>query len=455
MGGLNELDDLLLDLPADDEGNARSALALFGNEFAYSSALGWMHWTGTHWKSDPSEAEVDRAILAVLKQRRVLAVTTGKEAIVKATPGSRKRVNDAKGLFRSFVAIEDTEFDVYADLLNVANGVLDLRTKELLPHDPRYRFTYCIDVPYEPVADMAPWLEFLCGAIQASPGILDYLQMVVGYMLTGHTNEECLWYAHGPMRSGKGTFTETLLRLLGHPLSVEVDFATFTAKREGDTQNFDLAPLKPARLIVTSESNRYESLNTGKVKQLTGGNFIRCAFKHRAHFTFRPQFKAWLVSNHAVSADVDDDALWYRLKVISFPNSRAGAEDKQLKDRLKQPAVLAGVLRWAVDGAAAWYASPAGLVHPDVIRTNTQEHRGELDMLGAWLEERCDLAYDTFTAHSVLYASYIGWCRDNGVEPKRAKGFSQGLKAKGLDGTLKKVNGEVFRVITGIRLRNG
>ncbi|MGL4649362.1 MAG: DNA primase family protein [Caldilineaceae bacterium] len=453
MGGLNEADELLLDLPADDEGNARSAVALFGNEFAYCAALGWMHWTGTHWKSDPSEAEVDRAILAVLKQRRVLAVNAGKEAIVKATPGSRKRVNDAKGLFRSFVAVEADEFDAYPDLLNVANGVLDLRTQELLPHDPRFRFTYCIEVPYEPSAESSIWEAFLAEAVQNGPGILAYLQMVVGYMLTGHTNEECLWYAHGPMRSGKGTFTETLLRLLGLPLAIEVDFATFTAKREGDTQNFDLAPLKPARLIVTSESNRYEALNTGKVKQLTGGNYIRCAFKHRAHFTYRPQFKAWLVSNHQVSADVDDDALWYRVKVISFPNSHAGAEDKRLKDRLREPAVLSGVLRWAVDGAAAWYASPVGLVHPTAIQSNTQEHRGELDMLGAWIDERCEIAYDTYTAHSVLYTNYLGWCKDNGVEPKKAKGFSQGLKGKGLELGLKKVNGDVFRIVNGLRLR--
>lgn len=451
---MSEIDALLLDLSSDDEGNARAAVALFGSEFAYSAALGWMHWTGTHWQADAAEAEVDKALLAMLKQRRVLAVNAGKEAIVKATPGSRKRVNDAKGLFRSFVAVEADEFDMAPDLLNVENGVLDLRTGELMPHSPQYRFTYCLDVPYEPAADASVWLRFLAETVQPTPGILDYLQMVVGYMLTGHTSEECLWYAHGPTRSGKGTFTETLLRLLGLPLSVEVDFATFTARREGDTQNFDLAPLKPARLIVTSESNRYESLNTGKVKQLTGGNYIRCAFKHRDHFTYRPQFKAWLVSNHPVSADVDDDALWWRVKVIQFPNSHAGAEDKRLKDKLRQPAVLAGVLRWAVEGAAAWYASPHGLRHPGEIEANTEQHRGELDMLRAWLDERCEADFNTFTAHAVLYGDYVSWCRENGVEPKKAKGFSQGLKGKGFEGNLKKVSGDVFRVIEGLRLRS-
>lgn len=449
-------DAILGEQSPDDEGNARCALALFGAEFAFSDALGWLHYTGTHWQPDAAEAEVDRAILAVLRQRRMLAVATGKEAIVKATQGSAKRLRDCKAIFRSLVGISAAEFDQSPDLLNVANGVLDLRTRTLTPHAPDQRFTYCLDVPYSPDADDQVWRAFLASVLQGEgdeqADLLAYLQMAVGYTLTGHTAEECLWYVYGPSRSGKGAFTETLLALLGQPLATEVDFATFTAKREGDTQNFDLAPLKPARMIVTSESNRYESLNTGKIKQLTGGNYIRCAYKHRAHFAYRPQFKAWLVSNHPVSADVDDDALWYRVKVLLFPHSRIGKEDKQLKQRLRRPDVLAGVLRWAVDGAAAWYASEGGLAHPWLVAANTREQRAELDMVQAWVDERCTEG-DTWSAHSVLYQDYTSWCKDNGVSPKSARGFTQSLKGKGFRATVRYLdNAKTARVIEGLRL---
>lgn len=450
----DELDAILGEQSPDDEGNARCAVAMFGGEFSFSAALGWLHYCGTHWRQDTAEADVDRAILAVLRQRRLLAVATGKEAIVKATQGSAKRLRDAKAIFRSLVTVDADEFDQRPYLLNVQNGVLNLRTRTLEPHSPAQRFTYCIDTPYDPEADMSVWINFLREVLQKSDddGLLDYLQMAVGYTLTGDTSEECLWYVYGPSRSGKGAFTETLLALLGTPLATEVDFATFTAKREGDTQNFDLAPLKPARLIVTSESNRYENLNTGKIKQLTGGNYIRCAYKHRAHFTYRPQFKAWLVSNHPVSADVDDDALWYRVKVITFPNSHIGREDKHLKQRLRTPEVLAGVLRWAVDGAAAWYASDNGLTHPWAVTANTREHRAELDMIQAWINERCEEG-DTWSAHSVLYQDYAGWCKDNGVLPKSARGFTQALNGKGFKSEVKRLDtSRTSRVIVGIKL---
>ncbi len=128
---------------------------------------------------------------------------------------------------------------------------------------------------------------------------------------------------------------------------------SFTAKREADAQNFDLAELKSARLVIASESNRYQSLNPAKIKQITGGNDIRAAFKHRDMFSYRPQFKVWLVSNHEVNGDPDDDALWGRMQVLTFPRSHLGEEDTELKQRLRRPGNLQGVLRWAVEGGDA------------------------------------------------------------------------------------------------------
>jgi putative DNA primase/helicase len=91
------------------------------------------------------------------------------------------------------------------------------------------------------------------------PDIVPYLQEALGYSISGHTSEECLFYIFGPPRSGKGTLSETFLSIFPRPIVSEVDFNSFTAKREADTQNFDLAPLKPARIVFASESNKFQS----------------------------------------------------------------------------------------------------------------------------------------------------------------------------------------------------
>lgn len=450
---MENLNELFLAESADDEGNARCVHAATGGRFLFCDAYGWLRYTDTHWTTSEAEAKLDRAIVATLKQRRVAAVNGGREAIVKVASGSTRRVRDCKALFRSIVSVSVGEFDACPDVLNVKNGVVNLRTGELTPHAPAQRFTYCSPVEYDPEADDSLWCGFLADSIGGGLNVLGYLQMAVGYSLTGRTSEECLWYVYGPARSGKGTFTETLLAVLPHPLGIEVDFGSFTASRDGDTQNFDLAPLKPARLVVASESSKYQTLNTAKIKTITGGNYVRAAYKFRDLFEYRPQFKVWLVSNEPVNADVDDDALWYRVKVIEFPNGHMGDEDKTLKQRMKAPENLRGVLRWVIEGAMAWYASPRGLVHPTHVTTSTQRHREELDHVGAWLDECTKRLPGAWTAYGPLYSSYESWCKTNGVAPKSLRLFTRALKKKGFEvREARKSEGKTFRGVKELGL---
>jgi putative DNA primase/helicase len=263
--------------------------------------------------------------------------------------------------------------------------------------------------------------------------MVGYLQEALGYSLTGLTSEECLFYIYGPPRSGKGTLSETILGILPRPIAQEVDFNTFTQKREGDNQNFDLAPMKPARLIFASESNKYQSLNPAKVKALTGGNQVTCAHKYGAFFSYRPQYAVWLSSNHEVNGDADDDALWGRVKVIHFPNSRLGHEDKSLKQRMQSTENLEFVLAWMVEGAYQWYQHAGqGLQTPKAVSDLTQAQRAGQDSVGLWLDECCELKADEWTANTIIMLSYTNWCEANGYEAKKAKGLSQSLAAHGL-----------------------
>lgn len=425
---------------AHDEGNAQATHLRYQGRFCHNEAFGWLQHVGSHWTIGGAEAATERAITETLIARIDAALKSGAadkhgELIKRCIP-SASRVQGAKAQLKSLVYVSEDSFDRDPNLLNTPTGVVDLRSGHLSPHSPDQRFTHCTSVPYEPGADQSAWLKWLIGAVGAEQAA--WLQLAVGYSITGHTREEVLFYLYGPPRAGKGLFTETLLAVLGKPLATEINFSTFTAQRTGDSQNFDLAPLKPCRLVAASESNSYERFNEAKLKALTGGNEVYCAFKHHTHFSYRPQFKIWLSSNEPVNADPDDEAVWGRLRVIEFPHSHLGAENKLLKEKMRSPAVLTGVLAWAVAGAARWYElGAAGLPELATSSNLKQQQRAEIDAVGAWLDECCLQAdgqqapKGSFTSSSDLYSNYESWCRRSGVEPKKAKSFGQSLAKKG------------------------
>ena len=79
---------------------------------------------------------------------------------------------------------------------------------------------------------------------------------------------------------------------------------------------------------------------------------------------------------------MDDDALWYRVKVISFPRvSLIGRPQASAADEASGQ--LEGVLAWAVEGAIKWFALGShglGPKTPDAVTATTRQHRADLDM---------------------------------------------------------------------------
>ncbi len=437
-----ELEEVLLQRSRDHEGHAQCCYALYKDRLAFVPEWGWLYYNGKCWELDGADHKAQGLVVRTLKMRRHLGVEKEVENLVKATAASNGNVQNTKALLERLVLASTGSFDNDPDLLNCNNGVVDLRTGELVPHDSlKYRFTYCLPIDYRPDANSDEWQIFLgqvtgvrdeFGIYHIETELIDWLQEAVGYSLTGHTREGCLFYLYGPTRAGKGVFTQTIQRVLGKPLAAGIDFNLLVQQRGEDSQNFALAPLKPCRILVGSEPGKYERFNEARMKMLTGEDTVRCSFKRRDHFEYDPQFKIWLSSNWPFNADVADTAAWGRARIIKFPNSFLGNENKGLKRDLQSRAGLEGVLKWAVEGAKRWYASGSGLETPTTIREEVNKQRDEQDFVKQFMDDCCDVGGGYFCSSSDLYHAYKGWC-DGLLTPMQQRSFSYALQAKGFE----------------------
>jgi len=424
-----------------DEGNALAVRRLYGDRIRFTGGFGWMHFTGSHWSTgEIAESAVNRLILEVLARRRAAAVraqyealqSSGKggedtksrfELIIERCSPSTSRVNSVRSMLKNYVTCSESEFQNTPGLLNVRNGVIDLRTGALYPSHSAYGFTHVLDIDYESGAWSELWDRFLDETVPDD--VRAYLQMAIGSTFSGDPREESVFMIVGPMRSGKGTLTETL-QVIGGPIAAEVSIKTFLDRKNANEQNFDLAGLHHARFVHASESGSNDWFDSALLKALSGGNFVRAAFKGRDLFSYRPMYTVWITSNEPPRMKPEDKAAWYRLKVIEFPYSKAGAEDKNLKFELRKPEHLRAVLSWIVEGAVYWYANPQGLQTPETVSELTESYREALDYLGQFLEEYFEFSGSAddletlepqgFTVSADrLFELYKGWFGDNGA----------------------------------------
>lgn len=439
-----------LEAGANDEGNAQCVFTRNLESVAFCGALGWLHYEGTHWGSEMAEASADKKIITTLKERRRAAITSDtidekyQEAIIRCAKPSAANIRNCKTVLKSLVTVPVAGFDASPDELNCHNGVLDLRTGKMSPHSSKKKFTYCLPISYDENANSSFWQQWLLDTVGGRQEVLDFLQLALGYSLTGHTREEVMFYVEGPARAGKGTFTETIISMLGGvPLATEVGMEQFVESNKSSGQGFLLAYMRACRFIAASESKESHWLDAANLKRWTGGNLVTCAQKYGHHFTYQPRYKIWLSSNWPLQMDADDIAGWSRVNIIKFPNSHLGAEDKLLKAHMKSPEILKGVLAWVAEGAMKWYELKGGLCAPKTIQEETQSARQNLDWVSKWVEEQILITGDCegdLLPNAVYYQEYHDWCNEQGVSPKKLIALNRTLGRAGYE-----VGGDTFR----------
>ena len=308
-------------------------------------------------------------------------------------------------------------------LLNTPGGVVDLKTGELREHD---RDDLMIKMTTAtPEGDCPRWLQFLDDVTAGDQALVDYLQRVVGYCLTGVTSEHALFFLHGGGANGKSVFVHVLMSILGN-YAANAPVETFMESRT-EKHPTDLASLQGARYVSSVETEQGKRWNESKLKTLTGGDKISARFMRQDFFEYTPQFKLVIAGNHKPMIRNVDEAMTRRLHLIPFlvkvPDEK---KDKDLACKLLKE--RNGILAWAVEGCLLWQEQ--GINPPASVRKASREYFEGEDVLGQWLEERCEIDRSKREEVSKLYADWQEWGDKNGEFVGSVKRFSQLMQAR-------------------------
>lgn len=435
---------------SDDDLSARHIKRMQSNAL-WSEMWGrWLFWRGDRWVKDETNFILDMVRQTCRSvSNDVLSdpsLDAGKRQRQADKIASYRTITNVERLARTFreVATHPDEWDRDLWALNTPGGVVDLRTGVLRQHSIEDRFTKITKVA--PDGDCPTWLSFLNTATAGNQDLISFLKRMCGYALTGEIREHALFFVYGTGGNGKGTFLNTITKILGDYQQV-ASAETFT-ESHNDRHTTELASLQSARLVTAQETEEGKRWAESRIKSLTGGDPITARYMRQDNFTFIPQFKLVIVGNHKPAFRNVDEAIKRRLHLIPFtaviPNKD---KDPLLARKLETEAP--GILKWMIEGCVEWARD--GLQPPSIVKESTDEYLDAEDALQQWIDECCDIDGRHFGASSALFASWTKFCEDTGEYAGSQKRLMARLESRGIKIGQKEKG---VRGCSGIRLKN-
>ena len=396
------------------------------SKWRWCSAFGWLKWDGKRWHADRPEPEIRNAVRTWVM--KLLRAQKDSERLKKvAGKMSNSALGGLTGLLRGVPGIlcESDDFDTYPDLLNVNNGVLDLRTGELVPHNPELLLTKLCPVDYEAGFTTDDW-EKAKDALPPEP--LKWFQVRLGQALTGHTPpDDVLIVCQGGGENGKSSIMEPVSRAMGDHFVLMSDRVLLGSSEIHPTEKMDLWGARMALLEETPEARR---LNVTSMKQIIGSTHIRARRIGKDTIEYEATHTGFLNTNFELQVDETDRGTWRRLLLLKFPYSfrkpyeelrneweRHG--DEGLRDRLKNDQEnWKAALAWTVEGAKRWYTANRRMpTPPKSVLDDTLAWRASSDLILGFWEDNLVADHEAYVASSDLLHEVNEWLKDHGHKP--------------------------------------
>jgi putative DNA primase/helicase len=386
---------------------------------------GWWQWQKTRWL----ELE-QRAVAAAAYTFAEHAVYLGATGPKPWEPNRHKIANLLDALAAIVFLPERVAMPSWLDgrtydglLVSTANGLLDVRTRELLEHTPLFFNATSVPFNYEAEAGLPRrWTMFLHDLWPKDNESTLALQEWFGYVISGRLDLHKILLLVGPTRGGKGVTA----RILGALVGMENVAGPTLSSLNGD---FGLAPLLGKTLAVVSDARlngRNASVVVERLLSISGEDTLTVNRKYREQWTGKLPTRLMVCSNELPQLGDASMAIAGRFVPLLLTRSWLGNEDHQLEVDLREE--LPAILNWALAGlerltTSGGFTRPAGA---DEAMTALQDLASPV---AAFVRDRCVRSPDHQVAVDELYRAWKTWAQDNGHVGSTKQVFGRDLRA--------------------------
>lgn len=435
--------DTLTTFTMDDLGNANRVLFWKGLDLRYDPDRERFHtWAGTKWvfsregrvrglvedvieKIIPTEAEFYNNEAYPPQEIDKKRPKTYRELFKgwASTQRYSRKISDCISSLKGRNAIwcKTDDFDPNPYLLNVRNGVIDLKTGELLPHDRSYLCTQIANVEYDPKATAPNWERFL-DITQANKQHRKYLQRLMGYTLLGEVIDQIFVVHMGTGGNGKGVFLDCCSRVMGEYATVG-QRESFIRKSNSNRIPADIASMEGKRIVLVDELNDNQKMDDALLKDISGGGSIKAEAKNMNPWEYTPRFVLHFRTNYLPDIPSDPSIVrrFHPVKWTATPTSIEwdtfrDDEHRSVDDFLFQEAP--GILNWILEGTREYLKK--GLAIPSDLETEALAMLKENDPFLIFMSESVSPQENQKLEGHKLHSAYANWFKVNEFPGKPA-----------------------------------
>ena len=420
----------LLDFKDNDSGNADKFKFLFGKYAAYNTKEKcWFVYSDGYWHKDFG-GEINEMAERLYQRFSCVAEWSGERNKMAA---AYKLGNEAtRGTMlksaQSKMKLANEKFNQHRNLLAVKNGIVDLKTCQLMNFSPEYYISLKVDINYNPNAGQAMnFLKYLKQISDDDKALANYILYVLGYCLTGDISEQVFFILYGAGSNGKSVLVNLLSNLFGDLVGTLAQDAFL---ENTGSLNPSLVQAKDCRMVFVNETNRRDRLNTALLKGISGGDIMKVRTLYSDLIEFRPQCKIIFITNHLPNIDWNDRAMLRRTKIIPFRRNFSGDNcDPDLLSKLLQE--KEEILALLVKVASEWYKRRLPQEVECMINCLNERRRND-DSVYAFMEDCVEITNndDNKIKASQFFGYYKNYCEESNIFPVTNTAFGLWMNNK-------------------------
>jgi len=328
----------------------------------------------------------------------------------------------------STLEIREEELNKYPPyVINVKNGMLNLKTLELKEHNARlYHSINQIPYEYKPGFnyDGSVTEEFISALLPNPDDLIMFLEYS-GYCMTTDTSKQKFLIIKGPGGTGKSELIHLVERTVG---SDNTSSLSIQNTNDRFSPAFLVGKLLNANADISSELMN----DTSGLKKLIGEDTMRAEYKGGKVFSFHPYAKLLFSANRIPESKDDKTNAYFRRMMILEVNQRC-KEITKLSDRLKEETASGVFFHMIVDAVRNLYLREGMLSESENSKAAVQRLYEATDSVMAFLKNVTVRDPNEKVTREQLFSDYREYCWSEDRTPKTKNGFYENLRDKGVE----------------------